>query len=42
MVAVHGDDLFTLRWRYAPDLPLVMRCRVEIGLMHPACPTQAA
>jgi hypothetical protein len=36
VVAVQGEDLFTLRWRDWPELPPVVRRRVQLGLMHPA------
>ena len=36
VLAVQGEDLFTLRWRDWPELPPVVRRRVQLGLMHPA------
>jgi hypothetical protein len=36
VVAVQGEDHFTLRWRDWPELPPVVRRRVQLGLMHPA------
>ena len=36
VVAVQGEDLLTLCWRDWPELPPVVRRRVQLGLMHPA------
>ena len=36
VLATPGDDLFTLRWWHAPELPTFVRRRVQIALMHPA------
>ncbi len=40
VIAAYDGDRFTLRWRHAPDWPLVGR-RVELALMHPARPNPA-
>jgi len=42
IVAMQGEDLFTLRWLDWPELPLVVRRRVQLALMHPARPRSAA
>jgi hypothetical protein len=36
VIAVEGEDLFTLRYCDWPKEPPFKRRRVEIGLMHPA------
>ena len=42
VIAMQGEDFFTLRWRDWPELPPVVRRRVQLALMHPAYPRSAA
>jgi hypothetical protein len=42
VIAIQSGDLFTLRWRDWPELPPVVRRRVQLALMHPARPKSAA
>ena len=36
VIAVEGDDRYTLRYCDWPDEPAFVRRRVQLGLMHPA------
>jgi hypothetical protein len=42
IIAVQGDDHFTLCWVDWPEVPPVVRRRVQLALMHPARPRTAA
>jgi hypothetical protein len=42
VIAMRDGDLFTLRWCDWPELPPFVRRRVQLALMHPACPRSAA
>lgn len=35
VVEAKADDLFTLRWRDWPDLPILVRTRAHIALLNP-------
>lgn len=42
VVEAKADDLFTLRWRDWPDLPIMIRTRAHIALLNPVAPSAAA
>jgi hypothetical protein len=38
VVASEAQEVFHLRWCSWPNMPPFTRRRVQLGLMHPACP----